>query len=267
MSKLKQAADALRQSNSILIYTGAGMSADSNVPTFRDTHGFWRNFRPFAERGLSPSDLASPDMFRKEPHHSWAFYEWRRRNIMANLPHRGYHVIQRWLERSFARGFVHTTNTDGMHLRAQTPKHLIHEKNGSLWDLQCLDACSDRFWRDDRIPLCSLDVDTMSASDFPRCDVCGSIARPRVLMWDDQGYLERPGEWERFHDFEQGGAIDVVLVIGTSGWISWPERSERKPHLININLDPDNHQHYDDAIALTLPAEEALLSLEQLLSA
>ncbi len=68
----------------VAFLTSAGMSADSNIPTFRDKEGYWSNFPPFKEKGLEAQDLASPWAFRNELPHAWAFYEWRRRN--AALP-------------------------------------------------------------------------------------------------------------------------------------------------------------------------------------
>jgi NAD-dependent SIR2 family protein deacetylase len=93
---LIKAAEAISNARNALILTGAGMSADSNVPTFRDEGGFWNNFRPFAEKGLKPMDLANPSMFTRKPEYTWAFYEWRRRNILDNKPHRGYELLLDW---------------------------------------------------------------------------------------------------------------------------------------------------------------------------
>ena len=114
----------------MLVLTSAGMSADSNIPTFRDKDGYWRNFPPFKERGLEAQDLASPWAFRNELPHAWAFYEWRRRNADENEPHAGYHVINCWM--SDCDAFIHTTNTDGYHLRSGCATDRIKEVHGSM---------------------------------------------------------------------------------------------------------------------------------------
>ncbi len=75
-----EAAKLLVRARRVLFLTSAGMSADSNIPTFRDKEGYWRNFPPFREKNLEAQDLASPWAFRNELPHAWAFYEWRRRN-------------------------------------------------------------------------------------------------------------------------------------------------------------------------------------------
>ena len=86
---LHKASDLIKKSKRTLFLTSAGMSADSNIPTFRDKDGYWRNFPPFKEKNLEAQDLASPWAFRNELPHAWAFYEWRRRNAEENLPHEG----------------------------------------------------------------------------------------------------------------------------------------------------------------------------------
>ena len=117
----------LSNSKTCLFLTSAGMSADSGIPTFRDRDGYWKNFPIFKEKGLQPQELASPRSFRIQAHHSWAFYEWRRRNARENRPHHGYQVINRMIEDFFEKSFVHTTNTDGYHLISGLDKSKIME--------------------------------------------------------------------------------------------------------------------------------------------
>ena len=90
---IKQAAELLQNAKRVLFLTSAGMSADSNIPTFRDKEGYWRNFPPFKEKNLQAQDLANPWAFRNELPHAWAFYEWRRQNANENKPHEGYGII------------------------------------------------------------------------------------------------------------------------------------------------------------------------------
>ena len=103
----------IHEAKRVVFLTSAGMSADSNIPTFRDKEGYWSNFPPFKEKGLEAQDLASPWAFRNELPHAWAFYEWRRRNAHENQPHTGYKIINQWIEERLEDAFIHTTNTDG----------------------------------------------------------------------------------------------------------------------------------------------------------
>ena len=160
---LAKAADLLRTAHRVLFLTSAGMSADSNIPTFRDKDGYWENFPPFKEKNLEAQDLASPWAFRNFLPHAWAFYEWRRRNANDNQPHEGYHIINRWIRDHFEEGFIHTTNTDGYHIRSGCPSDRVMEVHGSMWRLQCLDVCSYDFWKEESVPLCHLDEETMKA--------------------------------------------------------------------------------------------------------
>lgn len=127
-----------RSKKTSLFLTSAGMSADSGIPTFRDREGYWRNFPIFKEKGLQPQELASPGSFRMQAHHSWAFYEWRRRNARENTPHHGYQVINEMINNYFDLSFVHTTNTDGYHIISGLDSEKVMEVHGSMWRLQCM---------------------------------------------------------------------------------------------------------------------------------
>jgi NAD-dependent SIR2 family protein deacetylase len=89
-TELERAVRLLERSKRILFLTGAGMSADSGLPTFRDRDGFWRNFPVYSRSGLRPEELAAGTEFMRRPERSWGFYEWRRRNAARNRPHEGY---------------------------------------------------------------------------------------------------------------------------------------------------------------------------------
>jgi NAD-dependent SIR2 family protein deacetylase len=83
---MQQAARLLRGAHKVPIATGAGMSADSNIPTYRDKHGRWREFTPFVSKGLIPEEFANPPGFQTRPQHAWAFHEWLRRVVATNAP-------------------------------------------------------------------------------------------------------------------------------------------------------------------------------------
>ncbi|MFQ5673162.1 MAG: NAD-dependent deacetylase [Nitrospinales bacterium] len=214
--KTRQAAAILSKARRALFLTSAGMSADSNIPTFRDKDGYWKNFPPFKEKGLEAQDLASPWAFRNVLPHAWAFYEWRRRNAHENKPHKGYEIINRWMAERFEDAFIHTTNTDGYHLRSGCPANRVMEVHGSMWRLQCLDACTPDFWDECAVPLCDLATETMRASGFPTCRRCHTIARPHILMFGDAEYCGHPEQEENFRRFIQQ-PVDVALLVGSSG--------------------------------------------------
>lgn len=216
----EKAIELIKSSKTALFLTGAGMSADSGIPTFRDKEGYWRNFPVFKEKGLEAQELASPYSFEVRPEHAWAFYEWRRRNAHKNSPHEGYYVIVRLMKELFEESFVHTTNTDGYHLRSGVANTDIYEVHGSMWRLQCTRglACSYFVKENYDVPLCDLDENTMIANNLPYCPVCGSLLRPNILMFGDWDYIENEYQANNYYQFLNDiGTPDIIFLVGSSG--------------------------------------------------
>jgi len=265
---LEQAADLIRNAKRVLFLTSAGMSADSNIPTFRDKEGYWKNFPPFKEKNLEAQDLASPWAFKNVLPHAWAFYEWRRRNAHENTPHEGYHIINRWIEQRFEDGFVHTTNTDGYHIKSGLDENRIIEIHGSMWRLQCLETCSREFWDMDSAPLCELDYDTMEADDFPLCVNCNAIARPHILMFGDWDYVGHPKQEEQYSRFIQK-PIDLAILVGSSGAVPTNDYIAQRlkaggTALININLDPGSNNIACAEHFIAMKGKDAFIQLDRL---
>lgn len=265
---VKKAAELLSEARRVLFLTSAGMSADSNIPTFRDKDGYWRNFPPFKKKNLEAQDLASPWAFRNELPHAWAFYEWRRRNAQENEPHEGYRIINRWIEERMD-GFIHTTNTDGYHLRSGCPKNRVMEVHGSMWRLQCLEVCSHGFWDETASPLCSLDEETMNAGDFPLCPNCKSVARPHILMFGDWEYVGHPKQEENFRRFMMD-PVDTVLLVGSSGAVPTNDYmalqlKQNGAQVINVNPDPSTNSIVNTEHFIPLTGKQAFCALDELL--
>lgn len=240
--------ELIKSSKTCLFLTGAGMSADSNIPTFRDRDGYWRNFPVFKDKGLLPQELASPASFRKQPHHSWAFYEWRRRNARQNSPHRGYEIINRMVSSVFEDSFVHTTNTDGYHLISGLPEDRVTEIHGSMWRLQCMkgSACRYGVRHNTEAPLCGLNESTMSAENMPVCPLCGDLLRPNILMFGDWDYIENDAQLNNFEAFiGSHKKIDIAFLIGSSSQIPTNDYIAKRlksygTKVVTINPDPES---------------------------
>lgn len=270
-SLIEQCAQLIDGARRVVFLTSAGMSADSNIPTFRDKEGYWRNFPPFREKGLEAQDLASPWAFRNELPHAWAFYEWRRRNAEENQPHEGYTIINKWIEERLEDAFIHTTNTDGYHLRSGCPADKVKEVHGSMWRLQCLDVCTSEFWEEDSVPLCDLDTETMKASNFPTCPHCGAVARPHILMFGDGEYTGHRDQEQNFYAFARE-PVDLVILVGSSGAIPTNdylalEFMRQGAPAININLDPSANSIVGTEYLLALKGKEAFQKLDAALEA
>jgi len=190
-TELEDATRRLAQAENVLVLTGAGISAESGVPTFRGPEGLWREFRP--------EDLATPQAFERDPRLVWEWYQWRREAIAPLEPNAAHHAVARLEER--AREFLLATqNVDGLHARAGSRRMV--ELHGSLWRLRCTSCHGLR--EDRQVPLPALP---------PQCE-CGALLRPDVVWFGEM--LPAPVQ-ERA--FAAARDAEVVLVIGTSSLV------------------------------------------------
>ena len=182
--------ERIQNARRVAALTGAGISAESGVPTFRGVDGLWKNFRA--------EDLATPEAFHRNPDLVWEWYDWRRTRIAQAAPNAG-HLALAGLER-FKETVLVTQNVDGLHALAGS-KNLI-ELHGSIWRVRCT-KCG-RVWENRTAPL----------SLPPRCEACGGLLRPDVVWFGeslDSGKLEAA--------FASASKADVMLVIGTSALV------------------------------------------------
>jgi NAD-dependent deacetylase len=188
MEPLEQAAEWLRRAQRVAILTGAGISAESGIPTFRGAGGLWRNFRA--------EDLATPEAFARDPRMVWEWYDWRRQLIAAAQPNAGHVALAEW-ERRLPHVTLITQNVDGLHARAGSRR--LWRVHGDIWTLRCV-ACG-REEENHAVPLPELP---------PRC-TCGGMMRPGVV-WFGEGLAE--DVWAQAVDAAQ--RADVFFVVGTS---------------------------------------------------
>src|SRR5216117_3445037 len=116
----------LTGARAVAILTGAGISADSGVPTFRGADGLWRNFRA--------EDLATPEAFARDPRVVWEWYDWRRGLIATKLPNAAHHAVVQ-LERRGGNCWLITQNVDGLHEAAGSQR--LTELHGNIWKVRC----------------------------------------------------------------------------------------------------------------------------------
>ncbi len=180
---------ALDQASSIAALTGAGISAESGVPTFRGPNGLWRNY--------SPEQLATPEAFARNPRLVWEWYDWRRSLIRKAQPNPG-HLALAQLERRKPGFTLLTQNVDGLHDRAGSRN--VVKLHGDLWLVQCTGCGAVE--RNEEVPL--------QGALPPRCR-CGQALRPAVVWFGES--LPEPA-WERA--LEATGRSELFLVVGTS---------------------------------------------------
>lgn len=240
-------ANARRAPGEIVVLTGAGISAESGIPTFRGADGFWRA----GSVNYHPEELATFAAFSRMPAVLWGWYLHRRR-ICANATPNAAHQALVDLERSFGDRFLLVTqNVDGLHLRAGHDQERVLEVHGSLHRMRCMAECSPprpipadlgADWSPDHVP-----EDEGSLLSL-HCERCGAWLRPHVL-WFDEYYDE---EYYRYESAQRAVAdAALLLVIGTSGATNLPSRMvelahERDVPIVVVNLDPSPYS----AIAL-----------------
>ncbi|HYP70928.1 MAG TPA: NAD-dependent deacylase [Variovorax sp.] len=193
--------DLLESARRVVVLTGAGMSAESGIPTFRDAQtGLWARFDPYA--------LASPEGFARDPETVWAWYESRRRQVKSAQPHPGHVALARLAALPRFDAFtVVTQNVDDLHERAGCD-NVIH-LHGSLFAPRC-QACAAPY----RFGADALDADPPPRLAPPTCSTCGGRVRPGVV-WFGEALPEQA--WQQA--MQAAGRADAMLVIGTSSQV------------------------------------------------
>ena len=219
----------------LVALTGAGISAESGVPTFRGEEGLWRDY--------SPQDLATPSAFRRDPKLVWEWYTWRRELIGSCHPNAAHRTLAD-VEQALTNVTLVTQNVDGLH-HAAGSQHVL-ELHGNIWRLRCT-RCG-KITEDHRITLPDLP---------PHCSACDGLLRPDVVWFGESLPREvLDAAWAA------AGRCGTMLVIGTSALVepaaSLPLVAVRKgAGLVEINpqVTPlSKHAHQ----VLREPAGEAL---------
>jgi NAD-dependent SIR2 family protein deacetylase len=228
-----KAAEIINEAETFVITAGAGMGVDSGLPDFRGDHGFWQAYPHYARLGLSFVECANPEHFTRDPAFGWGFYGHRTNLYRSTVPHEGFQIIKRWIERNSADWFVVTSNVDGQFQKAGYDDKRILEVHGSIHWLQCQTPCSHNIWFNDEI--IPVDETTMRARHVPRCPACGEVSRPNILMFGDWSWLpDRTRIQEhRFDSFlaqnagrriaviEMGAGSAIPTIRATSERIGW----------------------------------------------
>jgi len=222
--EIQRVRDWLATAARVTVLTGAGISAESGVPTFRGKDGLWQGFRA--------TDLATPEAFAHDPKLVWRFYNWRRELLAPLKPNPAHEALAR-LEGKVPHFTLLTQNIDDLHRKAGSRN--IVELHGNIWLVRCIRCL--RMARKEEVPL----------PELPTCPECGDLLRPHVVWF---GEALDPADLERAVDASR--SCQVMLVIGTSAVVQ-PAASlalvarERGARVVEVNLEATPYTHLLDA--------------------
>jgi len=186
---MKSVVDAILDAEYLVALTGAGVSAESGIPTFRGKDGLWNKYRP--------EELANPEAFARNPERVWEWYAWRMEKVFSAEPNRA-HIAFAELEKLGILKTLITQNVDDLHERGGS-KNVLH-LHGSLRIVRCTKCGTE--WKIKKPP---------KIPPLPECSKCSSLLRPGVVWF---GEMLPPDVLERaFHEAEM---VDAIIVAGTS---------------------------------------------------
>lgn len=208
--------ETLKNAKRVTVLTGAGVSAESGVPTFRDAQtGLWSKFKP--------EELATPGAFRKNPRMVWEWYEWRRKLVSEARPNPA-HLALAQMEKIFPEFYLITQNIDGLHQRAGSKN--VCELHGNIMRTKCFtEGMIISKWKE-------------TGDVPPKCPNCGGLLRPDVV-WFEEAMPEEETELA----FRVSRNCDLFFSIGTSA-VVYPaaalpiEALENGATVVEINPDP-----------------------------
>jgi NAD-dependent deacetylase len=183
------AVSLVQRSKNVAVLTGAGISAESGVPTFRGHGGLWE--------GRRPEDVATPEAFHRDPRDVWNFYRWRIKNLDGVQPNPGHYALAEW-ETRVDNFWLITQNIDGLHTAAGS-KNVI-EIHGTIREARCSE-CDHR-----------MDMKKAIEFDVPECERCHALMRPAVVWFGEM--LPPAALAAAQHAIEH---CNLMLVAGTSG--------------------------------------------------
>jgi NAD-dependent deacetylase len=208
---------ALQRDGHVLVLTGAGVSAESGIPTFRGKEGYWT----VGAREYHPQELATHDAFERMPWEVWAWYLYRRGVCRAAEPNAAHQAIVRWDAALGARFGLITQNVDGLHRRAGSPAERTYPIHGDIGLMRCAAECTlDRFPVPDSVPaLGKGEAVSTELKAVLVCPTCGGMARPHVL-WFDESYDEPRFFLDTARRLAMGSTL--LVVAGTSAQTNLP---------------------------------------------
>ena len=254
--------NSLGDGGRITVLTGAGISAESGIPTFRGPEGYWT----VGSRVYQPEEMATWRMFQQNPRAVWQWYLYRLGVCRQADPNTGHHALVE-MEQYFSGRFILVTqNVDNLHRRCGQSAENTYEIHGNINWVRCTNACSENLLPLPNPVTPKAKSEPISEPEWQalHCPRCGHLLRPHVL-WFDENYDEFHYRYES--TLEAGQQTDCLVVVGTSGATNLPnqlvaEVYHRKGAIIDINIEPNRFgqlaERYDRGLAIRKPSSIAL---------
>lgn len=233
--------DLLHHTQGLVLWlTGAGVSAESGIPTFRGKEGYWR----VGSQHYQPEEMATMAAFREMPDEVWSWYLYRRSVCHAAEPNSAHRAIVRSEMRGNHDFLLVTQNVDGLHLRAGNTPERTYQIHGNIDFMRCIRECLpapvplpeeiDDVWEKGR-PLGDRERELLV------CPSCGAQARPHVL-WFDESYDEENFRFQS--SIEAARNASVLVIAGTTGATSLPMHigtmaAQRGVPMLVVNPEPN----------------------------
>lgn len=275
---IPRVAELIANADALLITSGAGMGVDSGLPDFRGGNGFWGAYPALANLDISFEQMAQPAWFDEKPDMAWAFYGHRQQLYRETKPHDGYRMLLEWAQAMPAGYFTVTSNVDGHFHYAGYPAEQILEQHGNIHRYQCCSPCCRTIWyfnyperAPHRPPDLQIDLGMLRAfGKLPRCPECGGLARPNVLMFNDDRWLDdvRRIQKSRYLDWlaKVRGRNVVVIECGAGSTIDTirrlSEEVTERPLTTLVRINPAASEDDASVLSLRMPALEAITRIE-----
>lgn len=207
----------LATGGTLTVLTGAGISAESGIPTFRGPDGYWT----VGSQVFQPQEIATWAMFQRDPRAVWKFYLWRLGVCRRAVPNQGHLALVALEKQLGARFVLITQNVDNLHLRAGQSPERTYQIHGNLCFLRCSAGCRPDILEVPPEVKPKEKHENISDAEWQRlhCERCGALFRPHVL-WFDECYDE---VYYRMHSsLAAARHTDLLLVVGTSGATNLP---------------------------------------------
>lgn len=238
----RRAAELLQSATRICILTGAGISAESGIPTFRDKQtGLWENYRA--------EDLASPQAFERDPKMVWAWYQWRRQLVYDKSPNAAHYALAKWQQDSHQKLNIITQNVDDLHEQAGSQVTHLH---GHLWRNRCHQC---------KMPYPMDKAHQSTNGELITCPHCTGYIRPDIVWFGEALPVE---SWQIAE--AAAANCEVFISIGTSSLV-YPAAGlsqlakQNDAKIIEINPNPTPNTIVD--VTLAAKAGEILPALIQ----